>query len=173
MTDQTVAMSTKGVIDVAEFARLGTTLSGDVGVRDLPRLQDLVVMGDERLHYELRGELNPRREAEITCIIHGLVSLECRRCLETFDHCIDTASTLVFVSDESKLPPVEEEDESIDYVVAEAPVEVRTLIEDEIILALPVAPRHAAGECKESAGSQSTDDKPSPFAALAGLKRKR
>ena len=179
MTDQTVAMFTPSVIDVAEFARLGTTLSGDISVRDLPRLQDLVVMGDERLQYELRGEVNPRREAQIACIIHGLVSLECQRCLGTFDHCIDTASTLVFVSDESKLPPVEEEDESMDYVVAEAPMEVRALIEDEIILALPVAPRHAAGECKESPlskeskESKSTDDKPSPFAALARLKRKR
>ena len=86
---------------------------------------------------------------------------------------MDASSTLVFVSDESKLPLVEEEDEATDYVVAESPLDVRALIEDEIILALPISPRHAPGECGESAATPATAsaDKPSPFAALARLKR--
>lgn len=171
MTDQTASMAVQKGIDIAEFVRLGGALSGEVAVRDLPRLRDFVIMGDERLQYELRGALSPRLEAQITCIIRGLVALECQRCLAAFEHPVATNSTLVFVDDESKLPPMEEENESIDYVVAGAVLDVPGLLEDEIILALPIAPRHEAGDCKASAQGQSGDDKSSPFAALARLKR--
>jgi uncharacterized protein len=170
-TDQSVALAMQELIDVAEFARLGRTLSGEVAVRDLLRLKDLIISGDQHIRYEISGSLSGRREPQITCIICGFVSLTCQRCLEAFDHRVDALSTLIFVSDESKLPPVGEEDDSTDYVVAESPLDVQALVEDEVILALPISPRHEPGECGESAAATASVDKPSPFAALARLKR--
>jgi uncharacterized protein len=158
------------VIDVAEFAFQEKTLAGEIRARDLQRLQDLIVPGEEMLRYEIHGAFSARREAQITCTIHGSILLECQRCLGTFNHVVDLCSTLVFVADESHLPAIEDEDESVDYVVAEKTLDVLALIEDEVILALPLAPRHEAGECKESAARQITDAKPSPFAALSKLK---
>jgi uncharacterized protein len=157
------------VIDVAEFARLGKVFAGEVGVGDFPRLQDLIVAGQERLHYKVQGALTIRREAQITCIIRGSVLLECQRCLGTFNYAIDISSGLVFVTDESQLPPIEEEDELVDYVVAEKVANLLAIIEDEIILALPLAPRHEGG-CGESARQQGMGEKPSSFAALNKLK---
>ena len=165
-------MAMQEVIDIAEFTRLGRMLSGEVAVRDLSRLKDLIVAGDQHRRYEIRGGLSARREPQITCIICGFVALTCQRCFKAFEHRVDTHSTLIFVSDESKLPPVEDEDESTDYIVAKSPLGVQALVEDEVILALPISPRHETGKCGESALGPTSADRSSPFAALATLKRR-
>ena len=57
-----------------------------------------------------------------------------------------------------------------DRVVAGKEMPVRDLVEDELILALPYAPRHEG--CKARA-SQDAAEKSSPFAGLRGLMRGR
>lgn len=163
-------MVTPPRIDIAEFARLAKTLTGEVEVKELPRLHDLIASGERRLRYELHGTCTPRREPQITCTILGLVSLECQRCLRPFDLSLDISSQLVFVGDETLLPAIEDEGESVDYVVAESPLDVLALIEDEVILALPLVPRHDVGECEEAAAHSSKTSKLSPFATLARVK---
>jgi uncharacterized protein len=49
-------------------------------------------------------------------------------------------------------------------------LDLLALIEDEVILSLPLAPRHDEGQC-ESVERRKSDEKPSPFAVLAKLKR--
>ncbi|HVK53972.1 MAG TPA: YceD family protein [Burkholderiales bacterium] len=164
-------MSALPIIDIAEFTRLEKIIDGSIAVIDLPRLKDLVLVGDQTLQYTVRGDLTARREARITCTIHGFVSLECRRCLGAFAHALEIHSTLIFLPDESQLPLLEDEDDSIDYLVGEKTLDLFALIEDEIILALPLAPRHGAGECEKSEGQRTSGGKPSPFAVLAKLKR--
>ena len=171
MTDQTASISSQSIIDIAEFARLGKSCEGEIGVRDLPRLQDMIVPGEQRLHFHLQGSLSPRREPRIACIIRGHLSLRCERCLGVFEHRLELLSTVVFVTDESLLPAIEDEEAAIDYVVGETTLNVRTLIEDEIILALPLVPRHETGECQASAEEVADYDKPLPFATLAKLRR--
>ncbi len=68
------------------------------------------------------------------------------------------------------LPPIETESDREDFVVVTTPIDVRGLVEEAVILALPMVPRKpgaqpAPEEVNEKPGS------PSPFAALAGLKR--
>jgi len=171
MTDQTISMDAHQVIDVAEFARLEKKVEGKVPAEELQRLRDLILAGKQTLSYEIRGSLSVRREPQIACIIQGSVSLECQRCLGAFDHPVDVHSTLVFVADESQLPAIDDEDDSIDYVVAESRLDLLALIEDEVILALALAPRHDEGKCNASAKQLLADQKPSPFAALSKLKR--
>jgi uncharacterized protein len=158
-------------VDIVEFARQSSVLEGEIGAEDLPRLHDVLVAGEQRLRYELRAGWSSRREPQITCTIEGLVKLECQRCLGIYEHQIKAHSTLVFVSDESKLPPIEEEDESVDYVVADKRLNVSLLLEDEVILSLPLAPRHTKGECEQSLRHPMEQETSSPFAALTKLKR--
>jgi uncharacterized protein len=91
--------------------------------------------------------------------------------LEAFRHEISIHDRLILVEDESGLPSVEEEDENEDYVVADEPLDIRDLVEDAVLLSLPMVPRKPGlGEA-----AQGSDGAPreSPFAALAGLKRKQ
>jgi uncharacterized protein len=56
-------------------------------------------------------------------------------------------------------------------VLATAPLDALTLVEDELLLSLPFAPCHAKDACVAAASRISTPpDAPSPFARLAGLK---
>jgi uncharacterized protein len=107
----------------------------------------------------------------VSCIIEGFVFLICQNTLEAFRHEISIRDRLVLVDDESGLPGVDEEGEEEDYVVAEGPLDIRDLVEDAVLLALPMVPRKPGvdGDVKREAGEGS---KPSPFAALAGLKKK-
>ena len=60
----------------------------------------------------------------------------------------------------------------LEVILAEAPQDALTLIEDEVLLALPFAPRCERPGCAEARCSHGDPDAPrtSAFAALAGLK---
>ena len=62
--------------------------------------------------------------------------------------------------------------DDLDAVAADAELDVWSLVEDEVLLALPIAPRHAEGAC-QAAGESVLKQRASPFAVLAGLKGKQ
>jgi uncharacterized protein len=138
---------------------------------DLERLEESLADGRGELRYEIAAALDKQRQKVVSCIIEGFVFLICQNTLEAFRHEISIRDRLVLVDDESGLPAVEEESEEEDYVVADGPLDVRDLVEDAVLLALPMVPRKPGveGEVKREAGE---GQKPSPFAALASLKKK-
>jgi uncharacterized protein len=138
---------------------------------DLDRLQDAVADEGGELRYEITASLDRQRRRVVSCIIEGFVFLICQNTLEAFRHEISINDRLVLVDDEERLPSVEEEGEDEDYVVADEPLDVRDLVEDAVLLALPMIPRKpgAEGAVKVEAGEQA---RPSPFAGLARLKKK-
>jgi uncharacterized protein len=89
--------------------------------------------------------------------------------LEAFRHEISIRERLVLVDDESRLPPVEEESEEEDYVVADDPLDIRDLVEDAVLLSLPMVPRKPGQE--EPVKAEREEPRESPFAALARLKK--
>jgi uncharacterized protein len=150
-----------------------TVFEGTLPVDHLPRLRDLVATPEGELHYRVAAGLDAQRRQVVSCIIEGFVFLTCQRSLEAFRHAISVDDHLVLVASEAELPPIEEEGDAEDHVVADAPLDVRSLVEDAVILALPMVPRKPGMD--EDAGSR---EKPvpgtqSPFAALATLKRQK
>ena len=75
----------------------------------------------------------------------------------------------VLVSDESEIPSEEDDVEDHDYIVAEAEMDVLQLVEDEILLALPYAPKHEIKDCAVKAEVNALKA-PNPFAALRDFK---
>jgi len=60
-------------------------------------------------------------------------------------------------------------DEDLEGMLQESEIDVFSLIEDQILMALPFSPKHEqCGNAQLEANNQS---KPNPFAALAGLKK--
>ena len=95
--------------------------------------------------------------------IRTALHLECQRCLEGFWQKIDISAQFVLLES-----PQEVEDFPIDNLVEDALLQSDTFdlmefIEDEVLLALPLVPKHPQGECallKNSAGALvETDDK--------------
>jgi len=90
--------------------------------------------------------------------------------LEVFRHDISIADRLVLVGAESELPPIEEESDAEDYMVADGPIDVLGLVEEAVLLALPMVPRKP-GLAEPREKPEGTPKK-SPFAALERLKKK-
>ena len=73
--------------------------------------------------------------------------------MEAFRHEVSIADQLVLVDHENELPAIEVESETEDYVVADGPLDIRDLIEDAVLLALPMVPRKPGLEEVKDGGS--------------------
>ena len=163
-------MSARTLIDSVEFARAGEELSGSVAVAELARLADSLFDTDGTLTFDLKGGCDARQRLRLKLKVGGSIDLQCQRCLGKLVYGVSTTTSLLVLTDEAAIDEGEIED--LDGVPAAKDIDVRSLVEDEVLLALPLAPRHAEGECNpavKGAGNPVA----SPFAALARLKQDR
>jgi len=163
-------MSEQPAINGLEFARKGGTLSGEVPVAALHRVSGLLSSSDGKVHYELSGLINEAGKPMLHIKLEGRIRMTCQRCLGEMEYPLATDAELELVADESDLKPVEEETESVDTVVADKEMDVVSLVEEEILLEIPMSPKHPEGECSE-AGQVPAQPKSNPFSALAALKK--
>ncbi|MNC96676.1 hypothetical protein D3C83_141110 [compost metagenome] len=59
----------------------------------------------------------------------------------------------------------------MEWIEASAEQDVASLVEDEILLCLPYAPKHAQGKCAQNGQRGAGSDGTAAFAKLAALKR--
>ena len=148
----------------------GTVFQGVLRPGDLENLSDELASPDGELRYRVHASLDNARRRVVSCIIEGFVFLTCQSTFEAFRHEVAIDDRLVLVGSEEELPPFEEEGDREDFVVATEPVDVQGLVEEAVILSLPMVPRKPGLEPAPETGD-GKPGKPSPFAALAGLKR--
>ncbi len=101
--------------------------------------------------------------------VSGTLSLACQRCLEAVPCDLDVDSLLELVPEGTELSQDELEDDTRDFLPVVRELDVVELVEDEILLALPVAPRH---EKCGLPGAADAGERINPFAKLSGLKGK-
>ena len=162
-------MSRRVLIDSLAFAREGGSLQGELPVSSLVRVLDMLADPAGELKYRVQGQMGPRNRPQLTLEVDGVLSVCCQRCLEGIDYPVRIRSLLELVKDEEELTQEEIEDDSKDFLTAQKELDVVELIEDEIILDLPSAPRH---ESCALPGTRQEKADPSPFAVLKGFKGK-
>jgi uncharacterized protein len=162
-------MSQRIVIDSLAFAREAGSLQGDLRIASLTRALDLLADSAGHLAYRVEGRVGPGNRPQLQLQVDGMLSLCCQRCLEGVEYPLAVRSLLEFVENEDDLTQEEIEDDSRDFLPAQKELDVAALIEDEIILALPTAPRHES--CALPKAGQGSA-KISPFSVLTGLKGK-
>lgn len=157
------------IIDSLEFTRKSQEIYGTIAASDLPRLHDALFPEADELHYQLSGGLSDERKPQLRLRVQGSLRLSCQRCLEAMEFKLDLDSSFIIVPDEASMPLAEEEPDDEDYLVANMQMRIAELIEDEVLLGLPLAPTHSTETCSASA-KLSTLKNASPFAVLHGLK---
>ncbi|MBN8453905.1 YceD family protein [Accumulibacter sp.] len=162
-------MSRPVVIDSQEFGRGEGSLQGDVLVATLTRLHDLLTDTGGSLSFRIDGRRGARERSQLLLTVDGMLSLCCQRCLEAYEYPLHLRSLLEFVGNDEDLTQDELEDDAKDYLPHQQALDVVVLIEDEILLALPAAPRH---ENCALPGSRVESARVSPFSVLAGLQGK-
>ncbi|MBO0940847.1 DUF177 domain-containing protein [Acidovorax temperans] len=169
-------------LDIKAFAQAGGHLSGHDSLLKYERLAqeakglhpDLLV--DWKAASEIRPEAGGPGQIWLHLSVHASFPMECQRCLTPVDVPLDVERSFRFVADEATAEALDEECDE-DLLALSREFDLRELIEDELLMALPVVPRHE--ECPTSVPLASSDDdfeaasseKPNPFAALAALRK--
>src|SRR4029077_7905261 len=131
-------MSQAEVIDGLQFARAALERRGVVGMERLPRLAQLQC-STEGLEDHLRGGRADNGKPCLRLSVRGSLQVVCQRCLDPIQVPIAIDAELQLAEHARELS---EADDEIDRVLASRRMEVAWLVEDEVILALPMAPRH-------------------------------
>jgi len=159
-------MSHQPVIDRFEFAAAGATQQGVWPLGDFPRLRDVLVSDAGQVAYTLQGVRDERGRPALRVGVRGTLQLRCQRCLEAMPFEVKSDETLVLAATLEEIHAEPADAHAPDRVVAGKEMPVRDLIEDELILALPYAPRHDGCTPRATTGE---DQRVSPFAGLRGL----
>jgi uncharacterized protein len=153
-------------IDGFEFASAGATQQGVWPLKDFARLRDVLASDAGEVAYEISGVHDERGRPGLRLKVSGTLMLRCQRCLEAMAFEVKTDETLVLASTLAEIHDEPADANAPDRVVAGKEMAVRELIEDELILALPYAPRH---DSCTAGRAGDREEKILPFAGLRGL----
>lgn len=171
------------LIDSLEFARTGRQVSGQVPLSALARLADLLAREEGTLDWSLRGErrldVQGRQRAILALTVEGSLWMTCQRCLLPLQVHLRADNHLLPLAAGEAWPDEENEDfaglgmagpehDNIDPIEAAIGQSVLELVEDEVLLSLPIAPVHEMCSVPVHDNGRAAA---SPFAALAQLKR--
>jgi len=163
-------MSARPFIDSMDFADNGQEMSGEVAVADLERLQDTLESSQGKLDYKLRGGVDDQGDHFLEVSITGRCSLLCQRCLNGMDHPVQIETRLL-LRDQASLDKLDDVEEEFDSVLADKHMDVLDMLEEEILLSLPIAPKHETGACQAENSEHREENRQHPFAILEKLKR--
>ncbi len=115
-----------------------------IPLAEFPRIRPQLARTDGRVtgHVSFDREQGlPIADVEVA----GRAALICQRCLEPFELAVESEGRVALVADDAEAGRVPEELETILAPVHR--IALRDLVEEELLLALPIVPRHAAEEC--------------------------
>ena len=159
------------LIDPQAFAVAKESLHGKVSLQDLDKRiwsHDISQLASE-IAYSLQGGVDRWQRSFLELTLSGSIPLQCQRCMNSVDFSLDENVQIVLFADEAKLDEAMLADEELEGMLLEDELDVLTLIEDQILMALPISPKHE--HCENAELSATNQDKPNPFAVLAGLKK--
>lgn len=155
-------------MDPFRFAAEGRRFGAEIAVGSLDRLADAVAEDSAVLVFRLEGSLDESRNPRLDLAVEGELVLHCQRCLAGLRWPLDIRVALQPVRPGQPIPDEELENDAIDALEVDGELDVVALVEDEVLLALPIAPRHEDCEPPRPEGGTGRE---SPFAALASLRR--
>ena len=183
-------------LNVAHFAADAQDAAGDWALAELPRLADSECPVDAGSPLKAKADAPPRAASDLTRRVRWRaagshrpvggedqvwlhlqadadVVFQCQRCLRPLDEAVHVDRHFRFVADEDTAAALDDEIEDEVLVLPKSP-NLRDLVEDEMLLALPLVPRHEV--CPEAIPMQFGDveeveEKANPFASLAILRK--
>jgi len=171
-----MSLTLNDCIDPWKEAGRSTLVKGEISIKQLPRLAQVVLENDESISAQLSFEKNHLHLPTLTGEIAGLLTLTCNRCLQSMQLPVTHQFELVFSRRGLTTQEVLEQFDV--HEVADERVCLSEIIEDELLLLIPQVPMHFDPVCiietefGEISDTQSTqEERENPFAVLASLKK--
>lgn len=168
-------------ISLNKWEDTGFEWQGEVAPTDFERLSALLTTEHEQVNLQIKTNLYRRNNVlHLSFEVEGQVWLTCQRCLQPVATELTDDYNIALLEDESQASLVDEEQ---DYLLLEEVVDNQTperlllfkkLIEDELLLKAPMAPKHDDCEMSIEQFGEIPEEEESenPFAALSALKGK-
>ena len=171
-------------LDIKAFAQHASNLTGHNLLSKYERLMHEThgLGADLMLNWSARGELRADEAGAEQVWLHLAVDvslpLTCQRCLGPVDIAMSVKQSFRFVGSEEAAEAQDEESEE-DVLALSQDFNLFDLIEDEVLMALPVVPRHEECpvalklEVEDQDFEKASTEKRNPFAVLAKLQGNR
>ena len=160
-------------VDVVALARTGSSVERSYSVAELARLSEAGSSTDSTVTGTFTGGVFEQRTT-LHGELSGTVVLTCQRCLRPVTVPVQERFDVVLVHDEAEAAS---EVAGYEPVIADPThVDLRWLVEEQALLALPLVPMHEPGECEQSAVTAELSQAQSgqkPFGNLRELLGKR
>ena len=168
------------------FAQDGVALTETTLLQNMERLAQETpgLQPDSVVKWQASAELRPRAGVEDDVWLHlaaeAKVPLTCQRCMGIVETPVEVDQWYRFVASED-IAMAEDDQSEEDLLVMEPQFDLLAVLEDELLMALPLVPMHEqcpvapklqAGEA-DLAGEPDSGKKPNPFAVLAQFKAKK
>jgi uncharacterized protein len=188
-------------LDVPKFARAGARLEGQEPLDKMRRLSEGTCPPDDAaegfLRWSAEGSqrdvLGGPPEWRLRLRAHATVWLNCQRCLQPMAVELTVDRVFRFARNDEEAAELDEVSEDEDVLALGRPLDLLSLVEDELIMALPIVPRHEAcpqplqapepsgaetaarkaDSAQPGPGEEDVAARPNPFAVLGALKRQR
>ncbi|WP_020559348.1 YceD family protein [Thiofilum flexile] len=155
-------------------------LSGIMPLREMSRLVEMALDSSGDFQVELVFSLSETHLPMVKGSVQGQIQVECQRCLQPMTLTINHPIEVVFTRSETDRRPEEAGYES--WVVEDDSLYLRDFVEDELLLAMPLIPRHDScqplkplieGYEDDAVNNESdpTEEKKNPFAVLKNWKK--
>lgn len=166
-------------LDVRAFAEDAAELSGAEPMAAFRRLADeaRAAIQDREVTWSAEGELRNPGHVQPEVWLHlqadAMLPMTCQRCLEPVDVRLEVDRSFRFVADEATAAAEDDEAEE-DLLAISRAFDLPGLIEDELLMEVPVVPRHAV--CPHEVPLSTADEAfaeaapQHPFAVLKVLK---
>jgi len=131
-------------VDPWRFCKDGQSWEIRSEVAAFPRLASEFTQGT--LFCRVIGRVNPRGSLSLQVKVSGEVDMTCQRCLSDMPYKVDMERTLYLARNEAEMERLDALPDS-DAIQAGEVLSLVELVEDEVLLSLPVAVMHAPGKC--------------------------
>ena len=127
----------KGFLSLHETPRLATE-TAQIGPEDgfaweIQTFYDVALAGDPRQKMQLK--------------LSGQLQLVCQTCMQPCLVHIDEERQFIFVADDTEADSFSMDDDALEPLVASTHFDLLATIEDEVLLSLPLIPKHPEGAC--------------------------
>jgi len=161
-------------IDPYRSAQRRLVCEGIFESSEMNRLLAACVTCSEFVQVKLEFDVDEQGLITVSGSGSASVELACQRCNEAFEHILELDFCFSPVKDAEAADDLPSLYDAIE-LDENGEVNLRELVEDELILAIPLIPRHELEDCQSSSDSVWGElpeelDKPNPFDVLKKLK---
>lgn len=164
------------LIDPLSLASKGRTIEGRISLAKLARLVPSLRSSEGEAAASLRFEFDEGGMPNVSGRVQATLILQCQRCMQNMAYEVDSQVRLGIVTSRKAAENLPEYYDPLLVSGSGEEMKAADIVEDELILALPLVAMHETSECPAGTNFQEQAEaepkRENPFAVLAELKKK-